>query len=633
MYNTHMNTFRVMAIVLIGVVILGVVYLATQYFSSEETRVVPRNPLYLDSTAEIDERVNDLLSYMTLEEKVGQMALVEKNSVQTLSDISRFGLGALLSGFGGKPEDNSIVGWRQMVGDFMAESKQSRLRIPILYGVDAIHGHSNVPGFTVFPHSIGLGATGDAGLVQEIAHATGEQVKATGINWSYSPTYDMPQDIRWGRVYETFSDDPELVGRLGSAYIAGLQGQNADANERIEVLATPKHFVGAGSMLWNTSSNENFRIDQGVTPKDLQRLKAEYLPPYQQAIEAGALSMMVGLNSWGETKIAANSYLIRTVLKDELGFTGFVVSDWYGVYEISDDDYDSAVTAINAGVDMVMLPFDYKDFVRNIQRAVRTGDIKMHRVDDAVTRILRAKFALGLFDDASVQEPEPTDFEAHAALARKAVAQSAVLLKNDSNLLPIRAEAKTILVAGSAADNIGQQAGAWTVEWQGIDGNWLPGATSILAGIQTVSGPATKIVYRADAQFNTLEQKADIGIAVVGEKPYAEGWGDKQTPRLSEADTQTISRLQAISKKVVVVLVTGRPLIITDQVDGWDALMVVWLPGSEGAGVADVLFGKAAFTGTLPLPWPASISQLPIVTDGTTRDRSTVLYERYFGLP
>jgi beta-glucosidase len=208
-----------------------------------------------------------------------------------------------------------------------------------------------------------------------------------------------------------------------------------------------------------------------------------------------------------------------------------------------------------------------------------------------------------------------------------------VLLKNDSNLLPIRAESKTILVAGSAADNIGQQAGAWTVEWQGIDGNWLPGATSILAGIQTVSGPATKIVYRADAQFNTLEQKADIGIAVVGEKPYAEGWGDKQTPRLSEADTQTISRLQAISKKVVVVLVTGRPLIITDQVDGWDALMVVWLPGSEGAGVADVLFGKAAFTGTLPLPWPASISQLPIVTDGTTRDRSTVLYERYFGLP
>jgi beta-glucosidase len=386
-------------------------------------------------------------------------------------------------------------------------------------------------------------------------------------------------------------------------------------------------------MLWNTSSNENFRIDQGVTPGDLQLLKAEYLPPYQQAIEAGALSMMVGLNSWGETKIAANSYLIRTVLKDELGFTGFVVSDWYGVYEISDDDYDSAVTAINAGVDMVMLPFDYKDFVRNIQRAVRTGDIKMHRVDDAVTRILRAKFALGLFDDASVQEPEPTDFEAHAALARKAVAQSAVLLKNDSNLLPIRAEAKTILVAGSAADNIGQQAGAWTVEWQGIDGNWLPGATSILAGIQTVSGPATKIVYRADAQFNTLEQKADIGIAVVGEKPYAEGWGDKQTPRLSEADTQTISRLQAISKKVVVVLVTGRPLIITDQVDGWDALMVVWLPGSEGAGVADVLFGKAAFTGTLPLPWPASISQLPIVTDGTTRDRSTVLYERYFGLP
>jgi len=627
-----MNTLSWIGVVLIGAGILWAVYVSLHLFSSEVAPIVPDNPLYMNSLAAKDERVNDLMSYMTLEEKIGQMALVEKNSVQKISDVSRFGLGALLSGFGGKPEDNSIVGWKEMVEGFRSESEQSRLRIPILYGVDAIHGHSNVPGFTVFPHFIGLGATGDSALVEEVARATKEQILETGINWSYSPTYDMPQDIRWGRVYETFSDDPKLVGRLGSAYIAGLQGQSSDSPKRIEVLATPKHFVGAGSMLWNTSSNEDFRIDQGMTPADRENLQEVYLPPYQQAIEAGALSVMVGLNSWGETKIAADSYLIQTVLKGELGFTGFVVSDWYGVYEISNNDYESAVTAINAGVDMIMLPFDYKTFVRNLKRAIRNGDVDEQRVNDAVTRILRAKFALGLFDVSTVQEKEVIDLESHALLARKAVARSAVLLKNDSNVLPIRATNKTILVAGSAADNIGQQAGAWTVEWQGIDGNWLPGATSILEGIQAVAGLDADVTYHADAQFNALEQKADIGIAVVGERPYAEGWGDNENPSLSPTDIQTINRLKAVSEKVVVVLVTGRPLIITQQIADWDALVVAWLPGSEGAGVADVLFGKEPFSGTLPLPWPASISQLPIETDGVTRDGSKVLYERYFGL-
>jgi len=611
---------------------LWLVFVFIQSLSTEVMPVVPDNPLYLDSAAQRADRVNNLLSYMTLEEKIGQMALVEKNSVLKLSDVSTLGLGALLSGFGGKPEDNSVVGWSKMVGDFMAESTQSRLHIPILYGVDAIHGHSNVPGFTVFPHFIGLGATGDSELVKRIAQATQEQLVETGVNWSYSPTYDMPQDIRWGRVYETFSDDPQLVGRLGSAYITGLQGQGTEQNENIKVLATPKHFVGAGSMTWNTSSNADFRIDQGMTSADKQRLKEVYLPPYQQAIEAGALSVMVGLNSWGETKIAANPYLINTILKGELGFSGFVVSDWYGVYEISDNDYQSTVTAINAGVDMVMLPFDYKQFVGNLKRAVKNGDVTEQRVNDAVTRILRAKFALGLFDSPIVPDKKPIDAKSPASLARTAVAQSAVLLKNESSLLPIKATTKTILVAGSAADNIGRQAGAWTVEWQGIEGNWLPGATSILQGIRSVAGANTNIRYSISAQFGLLEQPADVGIAVVGEKPYAEGWGDNSNPTLSPEDVETIEQLKLVSKKVVVILVTGRPLLITDEVESWDALVVVWLPGSEGAGVADVLFGKETFTGTLPLPWPANISQVPIKTDGTTRDGSKVLYERYFGL-
>lgn len=618
----------VFPVLVVGALFIGWPYLQDNYF---ETAIpVPQDATYKDSSFSIEERVEDLLSYMTLEEKIGQMALVEKNSVRGSTDVSQYGIGAVLSGFGGKPEDNTIKGWKEMVSGFIAESEQSRLGIPIFYGVDAIHGHSNVPGFVVFPHFIGLGATGDEELVKDVAAATRDQLLATNVNWSYSPTYDMPQDIRWGRVYETFSDDPELVGSLGRAYIEGLQKDVVDG-ETISVLATPKHFIGVGSMIWDTSSNENFRIDQGTTEADIEKLKQIYLPPFQEAVDAGALSIMVGLNSWGDTKLAAEANLINNVLKKDLGFTGFVVSDWYGVYEISDDDYNSSVIAINAGVDMVMLPFDYRKFVKNVSRAVKKGDIAESRINDAVKRILTAKFAAGLFDQVAGNSVQ-IDTDAQRSLAREAVAQSAVLLKNDNRLLPLKKTAKKILVAGSAADNVGRQSGAWTVEWQGIDGNWLPGSTSILEGIKSVAGPGTEIIYSSDAQFSLDAVKADIGIAVVGEESYAEGWGDNPNPTLSPEDLAAIKRLKMASKKVIVVLVTGRPLLITEEIKDWDALVVVWLPGSEGAGVADVLFGNKAFTGKLPLPWPASINQLPIQTDGATSDKSPVLFKRYFGL-
>jgi len=612
------------------VAVIMVVSLYYLYRMNAKLPALPENPSFKNPTISTEERITDLLSYMSLEEKIGQMALVEKNSIRSTSDISKYGLGALLSGFGGSPEENTISGWKKMVDTFVAESKRSRLEIPMLYGVDAIHGHSNVPGLTVFPHSIGLGATGDEELVRQVAEATRAQLALTNINWSYSPTYDMPQDIRWGRVYETFSDDPELVSRLGSAYIKGLQNSEYNGAQTPAVLATPKHYLGAGSMLWDTSSNENFRIDQGVTPVNEQRLREIYLPPFEQAIEEGAMSIMAGLNSWGDTKLAAEPYLIQRVLKEELGFQGFVVSDWYGVYEISDDDYTSAVTAINAGVDMVMLPFEYKKFVRNIKRAVRSGDIAPQRIDDAVRRILRAKFTIGLFDEYYSSDAQTIDFEADRLLARQAVAQSAVLLKN-KNVLPISQSEKTIFVAGSAADNVGMQAGAWTVEWQGVDGNWLPGGTSILSGIQSAVGANTNVVYNQNAEFDA-EKPADIGIAIVGEKPYAEGWGDNPNPTLSPEDLIVIERLKSTSQKVIVVLVTGRPLLITDEINQWDGLVVVWLPGTQGGGVADVLFGKEKFTGSLPLPWPATLQQMPIATDGKTADGSPVLFERYFGL-
>lgn len=595
-----------------------------------KTTLLPNNPLYRDTDSPLELRVTNLISYMTLEEKIGQMALVEKNSLDTPKDIRTFGLGGMLSGFGGKPEDNTPTGWKNMIDAFVLESQASRLGIPLLYGIDAIHGHSNVPGATVFPHFIGLGASGDATLVENIARATSNELLATGVRWSYSPTYDMPEDIRWGRVYEAFSDDPILVSKLGSAYIAGLQKRSTGSTSTIAVLATPKHYIGAGGMLWNNSSNKNFKIDQGITLVDERRLREQYLPPFKKAIETGALSVMVGLNSWGNTKLAASTYLIQTVLKDELGFQGFVVSDWYGVYEIPGGDYAAAVTAINAGVDMVMLPFDYEDFVKNVRRAVRNGDISEARIDDAVRRILTTKFQLGLFDKKETPHIDQIGLPAHRTLAREAVAKSLVLLKNNAGILPLPNNSGTIRVAGSAADNIGKQVGAWTVEWQGVDGNWLPGATSILAGIRELA-QSTTIEFDAAANFSTNSKKADVGIAIVGEAPYAEGWGDTPKPSLSEDDLAVIENLKKVSNKIVVILVTGRPLIITDVIQDWDAVVVAWLPGSEGSGVADVLFGEKPFTGKLPLPWPSTILQLPIV-EGKTADKSSPLFPRYFGL-
>lgn len=615
----------------LGVLLVGIAIVVFFFLRPSPLPLLPEDPLYADASLPVSARVENLLSYMTLDEKIGQMALVEKNSIRKIGDVSTYGLGGILSGFGGKPEDSTPFGWRQMIENFIDESRTSRLEIPILYGVDAIHGHSNVPGATIFPHFIGLGASGDAKLVTAVAHATADELRATGVNWSYSPTYDMPEDIRWGRAYETFSNDPDLVTKLGTAYITGLQ-ESETQPEHISVLATPKHYIGVGSMLWNTSSNENFKIDQGTTPGSEEKLRTTYLPPFAKAVDANALSIMVGLNSWDNTKLAADSHLITEVLKGEIGFQGFVVSDWYGVYEIPGGNYQASVTAINAGVDMVMLPFDYRGFIKDVHRAVQRGDISEKRIDDAVRRILLAKFSLGLFDgDREVSDISILGSDEHRTLARKAVAESLVLLKNKNDVLPIKKDS-SIRVAGSAADNIGRQAGAWTVEWQGIDGNWLPGATSILSGIRELAGEGAQIEYEEHAQFPTDSPQADIGIAVVGESPYAEGWGDTAKPSLSDEDLATIKNLQKTSQSVIVILVAGRPLIITDEVKDWDAVVVAWLPGSEGAGIADVLFGKKQFTGSLPLPWPAGIGQLPISTLGETHDASTVLFPRYFGL-
>lgn len=618
--------------------ILIIVLLATSmtgvclFNSPTKPQPVPENPLYLDVTLSIDARVNNLLSYMTLEEKIGQMTLVEKNSLNKISDISTYSLGALLSGSGAKPEVNTVSGWKEMITTYQSEATKSRLGIPLLYGSDAIHGHAHVPGATVFPHLIALGATGNPELVKAVAMATAEEMADTGVNWNFAPNLDIPQDIRWGRVYETFSDDPDLVAKLGSNYIEGLQTPEATSAKNIRILASVKHFIGLGAMEWDSSLNKNFKIDQGVTLANDELLKSVYLPPFISAIDAGALNIMIGLNTWGNNRTVRQKHLLTDLLKEELGFKGFIVSDWYGVHEGTYNTFFATVRAVNAGVDMVMLPFDYKTFSQHMKLANRLNLISDERIDDAVRRILIAKFAMGLFDkNNQVSEIQTVGSNEHRALARDSVAKSLVLLKNDNDLLPIKKNA-TIKVAGSAADNIGKQAGAWTVEWQGIDGNWLLGATSILSGIQEVTGDNSKIEYSQDGEFPKNTPVSDIGIAIVGESPYAEGWGDNIRPSLSDEDLKTIENLKKVSKKVIVVLVTGRPLIITDEIENWDAVVVAWLPGSEGAGVADVLFGDKLFTGSLPLPWPASINQIPIALNGKTTDGSDVLFPRYFGL-
>lgn len=615
---------------------LFILFINTDYFDTRLGMLVSpsSDALYLNTSESIETRVADLLSRMTLEEKIGQMALVEKNSLEIPNDITEYKLGGVLSGSGAKPKENTAEGWKEMIEEYQLAASKTRLQIPLLYGSDAIHGHAHVPGATIFPHQIGLGATGNTALVKEVAKATAEELLATGVNWNFAPNLDTPQDIRWGRVYESFSDDPKLVAKLARSYIEGLQSNDNNDHPQAPVLATAKHFIGLGGMSWGTSLNKDFKIDQGVTKQDDRLLREVYLPPFIEALEAGALSVMVGLNTWDNDRMVRQKQLLTDVLKTELGFKGFVVSDWYGVHEGKKNTFLATVQAINAGVDMVMLPFDYQSFVRHVKWANRLGLVTDERIDDAVSRILYAKFAIGLFDiDSDTLEPDSAFSNTNRALAREAVSQSLVLLKNEADTLPLAVTTQTIHVAGSAADNIGQQTGGWTVEWQGIDGNWLPEATSIYEGIKNLAeARGGQVAYNRLGVFDDTGKMADVGIAVVGEKPYAEGWGDTEYPILNEEDLRAIKNLQMNSRTIIVVLVSGRPLLIEREINSFDALVAAWLPGSEGAGVADVLFGEKPFTGKLPLPWPAHSEQLPILPDGQTNDKTTVLFPRYYGL-
>lgn len=592
--------------------VLIAIFLSTLFFSSSLLLAAENEQQPQQMT---ENRVEDLLAQMTLDEKIGQMTLVEKNSIDA-ADVTAYHIGAVLSGGGGYPAaGNTPEDWRDMVKAYQDAALQTRLGIPLLYGVDAVHGHNNVKEAVIFPHNIGLGAANDPDLVTRIGQVTATEMIATGIYWNYAPVLAIPQDIRWGRTYEAFAQDTDIVSTLATAYLVGLQGD--DLSDPSTVLGTPKHYVGDGGTVWGTGSS-GYAIDQGDTQVDEDTLRAVHLPPYQAAIDAGAQSIMVSYSSWNGAKLHGHHYLITDVLKNELGFYGFVVSDWGGIDQVDKDYYAAVVGAINAGVDMNMVPFDYRRFIDTLKQAVNNGDITEERIDDAVRRILTVKFNLGLFENPQGRDEllDTVGSDAHRELAREAVQKSLVLLKND-DVLPLATDTPTIYVAGRAADDVGLQCGGWTIEHQGGSGSITPGTTILDAIEQIVSG-GTTVVYDRKGDFSGIVDengnpaRADVGIVVVGEQPYAEGRGDNWEPSLTREDRKVIERMAEQSEKLVVVLLSGRPLLISDDIGTWDALVAAWLPGTEGQGVVDGLFGQSPITGKLSFEWPASLDQIPL---------------------
>jgi beta-glucosidase len=563
-----------------------------------------------------DAQVKALLAKMTLDEKVGQMTQAEQDRLSSLDDIDTYHLGSLLSGGNSDPKTNSLQDWTEMYDRLQARALKTRLGIPILYGVDAVHGHSNVMGAVIFPHNIGLGATRDAKLVEEIGRVTAREVRATGIQWTFAPCVAVVRDERWGRTYESFGEEPGLVAELGAAAVRGLQGDLADPER---VLACAKHFLGDGGTSFGTgrpkddAPGRGYGNDQGDTQLSEAELRRLHLPGYVQAVQEGVGSIMPSYSSWNGEKVSGSKRLLTDILKGELGFEGFLISDYDAIDQLPGDYRQDIKQSINAGMDMVMVPFKYREFYTTLKSLVESGEVPLSRIDDAVTRILRAKFAMGLFDKGRNQLADRKlqggfGSPAHREVARRAVRQSLVLLKNENKVLPLARTAKRIHVAGRSADDLGDQCGGWTVSWQGASGKPTSG-TTILEGLRLAAGPNAQITYAADGGGAA---GADVAVVVVGETPYAEFMGDRTDLSLSPADLALLAKVKATGVPVVLVVLSGRPLILGAALDQASAVVAAWLPGTEGQGVADVLFGDHKPTGKLSFTWPRSMAQVPI---------------------
>jgi beta-glucosidase len=561
--------------------------------------VLSYSQVYLNPSATIEDRVDDLLSKMTTDEKIGQMIQAERGNAGINSTISDYYLGSILSGGGSTPGGNTTSDWVNMYNGMQTAAMSTRLKIPIIYGIDAVHGNNNVYGATIFPHNIGLGCTRDTLIVAKCAEATAMEVKATGINWTFSPCIAVPRDIRWGRTYEGFGETPELQQIMARAAVRGYQGDSLGIPGRI--LACAKHYIGDGG----TRNG----VNQGNTQLSEAELRRIHLPGYIAAIQEGVGSVMVSFNRWNGDYCHGDKYLVTDLLKDELGFDGLVVSDWNGISYLSGDFKKCVELSVDAGIDMFMQPNNYIDFYNSLEELVDEGTIPMSRIDDAVRRILTIKFKMGLFDEpyATNDLADSLGNANHRSIAREAVRKSLVLLKNTDNVLPLSKTSGKILIAGSKANDMGSQCGGWTISWQGSTGNITRG-TTIFEAIKSVRG-ADNVVYSATG---STSQNVDVAVVVVGETPYAESSGDNANPLLSSTDLSVISKVQEKGIPYVVLLISGRPLIMSEVINNSDAFVACWLPGTEGLGISDVLFGDYDFTGKLSHTWPKTIAQEPI---------------------
>ncbi|MED4599113.1 glycoside hydrolase family 3 N-terminal domain-containing protein [Paenibacillus validus] len=627
-------------------------------------------PVYKDPARPIEERVSDLIGTMTLDEKIGQMVQAERASLGTISDVKTYFIGSILSGGGSVPAGNTPAAWNTMYDNFQNQALGTRLGIPVIYGVDAVHGHNNLLNATMFPHNVGLGAANDADLVRRIGAATAAEVRATGVTWTFAPVISAVQNIRWGRTYEGFSEDPKIVAKLGAAAVEGLQGDPADSGflQGNKIAASIKHYIGDGlTENGKDQGNITIPVPEGKT---LNQAKDEYLAPYiemyKKSIQAGARTVMITYSSINGLKTHADTYLITDVLKGRLGFTGLVVSDYNAIQQIQVDDQGNPVVgyrnqvkaSVNAGVDMFMLSAKgnttagggqgsgWIGFIHNLKILVGNGEVSMDRINDAVSRILRVKIEQGLLEHPlsdSVLNPESVIYSAeHAALAREAARKSLVLLKNNNQALPLKKDgSQKILVVGDKSNHIGYLNGGWTISWQG-GGNTVTKGVNVLDGLKQVGGPNVTVDWH---QNGADVLGYDTVIAVIGEDPYAEGQGDRNTAAAlsygtlggASSDESIVANLKSAKAanpnlKVVIVLVSGRPLLLTDKINShdWDAVVEAWLPGSEGGtGIADVLYGDYNFSGKLPYTWPKAFDQLQ---PGVTPADPTPLFPRGYGL-
>ncbi|XP_075498914.1 uncharacterized protein LOC142537246 [Primulina tabacum] len=579
------------------------------------------NMKYKDPKQPLEARIKDLVKRMTLEEKIGQMTLIEKD-VATPDVVKKYFIGTVMSAVGNGPGPKaSVEAWAKMVNRFQKGALSTRLGIPILYTADSMHGNNNVYNATIFPHNIGLGVTRDANLVKRIGAATALELRATGITHTLAPDLAVCRDPRWGRCYESYSEDPKIVRKM-TEIIPGLQGEFPDGSPKgvpfvagkMKVAACPKNFVGDGGTV--NGINENNTI---ISYEGLRRI---HLPAYFDSIEKGVASIMLAFNCWNGKKVHASHDLVTKLLKGKMKFKGFVLTDWTAIDKITDPPHSNYTYSVQAGIlagaDMVLVPYNYSEFITTLTSLVKHKHIPISRIDDAVHRILRVKFVMGLFENplADLSLASKINTRKHRELARDAVRKSLVLLKNgkkDSEpLIPLSKNAPKILVSGSHADNLGYQCGGWTIKWQGGNGNNFTVGTTILTAIKKTVDSHTKVVYKENPDSNFVKSnKFSYAIVVVGETSYAETRGDNKNLTIIEPGPRTIKNVCS-TVKCVVVIVSGRPVVMEPYVKMIDALVAAWLPGTEGQGVADVLFGDYGFTGKLARTWFKSVDQLPM---------------------